>query len=146
MRSSKMDLKLKQYENTVVDYIRKSHGAFVVASQDTTFHSVIRSTISKQLAVTEDCIISVMDENNILKALQDTMRRRRNVVVFIERVFNNKETAFLVKQIKNAFSHVKVVILTGETERQRLVLLHEIGADNFISKPISMNIDRKSVV
>ncbi|MFW5735011.1 MAG: tetratricopeptide repeat protein [Oceanidesulfovibrio sp.] len=55
-------------------------------------------------------------------------------------MFNNKETAFLVKQIKNAFSDIKVVILTGETERQRLVLLHEIGADNFISKPISMNI------
>lgn len=140
MQSSKMDLKIKQYENTVVEYIRKSHGAFIVASQDTTFHSVLRNTINKQLAVTDDCIISVLDENNILKALRDTMHRRKNIVVFIERVFNNKETAFLVKQIKNAFNDVKVVILTGETDRQRLVLLHEIGADNFISKPISMNI------
>ncbi len=140
MATSKLDMKIKQYENTVVDYIRKSNGGFVVATHDTTFVSVLRNTIHKQLAVTEECIVSVMDENNILKAVQDVSRRRKNVLVFIERVFNNKETAFLVKQIKNAFSEIKVVILTGETERQRLVLLHEIGADNFISKPISMNI------
>jgi tetratricopeptide (TPR) repeat protein len=111
----------------------------VVATQDSMFLSVLRNTVQKQLAVGDDCITTVFDENQILKSIKDASTRRKNVLVFVERVFNNKETAFLIKQIKAAFGKVKVVILTGEADRQRLVLLHEIGADNFISKPISVN-------
>lgn len=135
----KVDNRIKQYETTVVDFIRKEHGYFVVASHDNTFLGVLRSTIAKQLAVTEDCITAITDEKHILKAIKDSSTRKKNVVLFIERLFNNKETSFFIKQIKEAFSNTKIVILTGETDRQRLVLLHEIGADNFISKPISIN-------
>ncbi len=139
MVAHKVDMKLKQYENTVVDFIKKEQGGFVVASTDATFISVLRSTIHKQLAVSDDCITAVTDESHILRVVRDTTLRRKKVLVFIERTFNHRETSFLIKQIKNAFD-VKVVVLTGEADRQRLVLLHEIGADNFISKPISMNV------
>lgn len=137
--SGKVDMRIKQYETTVVDFIRKEQGFFVVATHDNTFISILRSTIAKQLAVGDDCVATILDENQIIKAVKDATTRRKRVLLFIERVLNNKETGFLIKQIKEAFETTKIVILTAEADRQRLVLLHEIGADNFISKPISIN-------
>ena len=137
--ASKMDVRIKSYETTVVDFIRKEHGFFVVATHDNTFVSILRSTIAKQLAVSEECIASIADENLIIRTIKEVSSRKKNVLLFIERMLNDKETSFLIKQIKSAFDTTKIVILTGEADRQRLVLLHEIGADNFISKPISIN-------
>lgn len=137
--SKKQDAMLKQYESTVSDFIVKDHGHFVVATHDSVFISILRSTISKQLAVSEECVTTILDESMITKTIKEISGRKKRVVLFIERMLDNKETSFLIKQIKEAFSNTKIIILTGEAERQRLVLLHEIGADNFISKPISIN-------
>ncbi len=134
-----LDVRLKQYESAVVDFVRKESGYFILCTHDQTFVRIMRNTVNKHLAISEDCIVTVSDENKILKAVKASSQHKKNIVLFIERVFNNKETSFLIKQIKEAFSHVKIVILTGDAERQRLVLLHEIGANNFISKPISIN-------
>ncbi len=134
-----IDIRLKQYETAVVDFIRKESGYFLLCTHDQTFVRIMRNTISKHLAVEEDCIATVTDENKILKSVQAATQHKKNILLFIERVFNNKETSFLIKQIKEAFNQVKIVILTADAERQRLVLLHEIGANNFISKPISIN-------
>ncbi len=133
------DVKLKQYENTVIDFLRKENGHIACASMDNTFLSVLRNTVNKQLAVTDDCVSSILDDAQIIKTIRDLSVKHKIILLFIERVFNDKETSYLIKQVKNAFANVKVIILTGETDRQRLVLLHEIGADNFISKPISIN-------
>ncbi len=133
------DIRIKQYETTVIEFLHKEGGHFIVASHDNMFLSVLRSTISKQLAITDDCITSIQDENRIIKSIKDVGMRRKRIVLFIERVLNGKETGFLIKQIKEAYTNTKIIILTGEADRQRLVLLHEIGADNFISKPISIN-------
>jgi len=137
--SKAVDPKIKQYEVTVVEYVKKLMGHFIVASHDNSFQRVLRNTVNKQLAIDDDCIATVMDENRILKTIKEVSGKGRPIILFVERVFNNKETSFLIKQIKEAFSNVKIIILTVEAERQRLVLLHEIGADNFISKPISIN-------
>ncbi|WP_034606662.1 tetratricopeptide repeat protein [Megalodesulfovibrio gigas] len=133
-------MRIKQYESTVVDFVRKESGHFLVATTDNTFMAVLRNTIYKQLAVSEECITPISDENHILRSIKEISARRKKVVLFVERVFNNRETFFLVRQVKNAYSNIKVIILTGEADRQRLVLLHEIGADNFIAKPISINV------
>lgn len=141
MSSSKIqgDMRLKQFELTVVDFLTKESGFMIVVSDDSVFTSVLRSTLVKQLAVTDDCFSAVPDEDRILKVIKDTSARRKQFVLFIEQNFRGRDTSFLVRQIKGAFPNVKIIILTSETDRQRLVLLHEIGADNFITKPISIN-------
>ncbi|MFV0423873.1 tetratricopeptide repeat protein [Oleidesulfovibrio sp.] len=134
-----MKMKLKQYEQTVIDYLGQQGGHFIIASDDQSFVGILRATILKQLAVNSDALTAISDPDYILKVIRDTSVRRKNLVVFIERMMHGKDTSLLVRQVKNTFANVKIIVLTGETERQRLVLLHEIGADNFISKPISMN-------
>lgn len=134
-----MKMKQKQYEGHVVDYVTVSKGYFLIVSEDNNFQSILRGTVQKHLAITEDCMSVVSNPDHILKAIKDTGMRRKSILVFIERTLQGKDMGFLVRQLKNAFDFVKIIILTGEADRQKLVLLHEIGADNFITKPISIN-------
>ncbi|MBG0776033.1 MAG: tetratricopeptide repeat protein [Desulfovibrionaceae bacterium] len=133
------DIRIRHYESTVVEYVTKDLGYFISVSGDSTFNSVLRSTLNKQLAIEMDCLAVILDEEQILRAISELSRRRKSVVLFLERHMSHGETSFLVRQIKNAFKNVKIIVLTGETDRRQLVLLHETGADNFIAKPISMN-------
>ncbi|MFV0348251.1 MAG: tetratricopeptide repeat protein [Halodesulfovibrio sp.] len=134
-----MKMKQKQYEGHVVDYVTVSKGYFLIVSEDNNFQSILRGTVQKHLAITEDCMSVVSNPDHILKAIKDTSMRRKSILVFIERTLQGKDMGFLVRQLKNAFDFVKIIILTGEADRHKLVLLHEIGADNFITKPISIN-------
>ncbi len=114
-------------------------GHIVVASEDQILIGVLRTLLSKHLSIQSDALTTVHNFNYTLKSIHGAFVRRKNVVLLIERTMQGKESSLLIRQIKNTFNNIKIIVLTGETERQRLVLLHEVGADNFISKPISMN-------
>lgn len=131
--------KQKQYEGHVVEFATTKHGHFLVVSDDHSFQSVLRNTLQKYLALGEGCMTTVTSPDHILRAIRDTFVRKKNILVFIERVLQGKDMALLIRQIKNAYSSVRVIVLTGEVDQKRLILLHEIGADNFIAKPISVN-------
>ena len=132
-------MKHKQLEGHVVDFATTKKGFFLVVSDDHNFHSILRGALQKHLAIPEGCISQINNADHIVKHIKDTSVRRKNLVLFMERMHQGKDTGMLVRQIKSAFDNVKIIILTDETEQQRLVLLHEIGADNFITKPISIN-------
>ncbi|MGE4298974.1 MAG: tetratricopeptide repeat protein [Desulfovibrionaceae bacterium] len=131
--------KIRQVENIVVDFVTKESGYFLVAGNDSVFNSVLRGTMSKQLGINADCVSVVSDSTKIIKEINDISNRRKRLVVFLERQLDQGEASFLVRQLKNAFPDIKIIILTHEAERQQLVLLHEIGADSIITKPVSMN-------
>lgn len=134
-----MKMKQKQYEGHVVDYISIAKGYFIVVSDDHNFQTILRGTLQKHLAISEDAMTVVNNPDHILKTIRETSLRRKSILIFIERTLQGKDMGFLVRQLKNAFDFIKIIILTGEADRQKLVLLHEIGADNFITKPISIN-------
>lgn len=60
-------------------------------------------------------------------------------MLFLERKMNGQDLSFLVNQIKQAYNKLRIIILTSDVQRDRLMLLHEVGADNFIAKPVSVN-------
>ncbi len=48
-----------------------------------------------------------------------------------------KPTTDIIKFVKQDHPDVLIVVLTTEMEREKLILLHEVGADNIITKPIA---------
>lgn len=133
------DLRLKQYETTVADFATKEGGYFLTVSDDHVFVNVVRVTLAKHLALGDSSLSTIQDEERILRIITDTSLRKKQFVLFIEQFYRGKDTSFLIRQIRNTFDNVRIIVLTGETDRQHLILLHEIGADNFITKPISVN-------
>lgn len=131
-------LKGKQYEQAIVDYLH-NRGHFVCVTDDNQFTTLLRSTLLKQLGQGPDALTFTADADQSLRLIRDISMRKNMPVVFMERMIGGRDMGFMVRQLKNAFADLRIIMLTGEADRQRLVLLHEIGADNFITKPISIN-------
>ena len=132
-------LRQKQYEAAVLEFAGDRKGYFVVASDDPQFASLLRQTLTKHLAIPGDAMSTVANPDHILRELKNVTMRRKTVLLFLERILEGRDTNLLVRQLKSAYPDLKIIVITGETERNRLVLLHEVGADNFITKPVSMN-------
>ena len=132
-------VKFKQYETYVVDFFSKQKGHVIMVSDDHNFTALLRQTLSKHLGIQKNVLTQLNAVDDIISAVNAENSRGKNVLVFMERVFKGKDMAYLVRQLKAAYSTVKIIILTSEAAREQLVLLHEIGSDNFITKPIAIN-------
>ncbi len=132
------DPRLTQYASTV-DGFFKGGGHILAATEDNTFLYVLRNTLGRELQICSNCISVAPEAEMLLKVVNRASRRHKNVLLFLERRLQDREMGVDVKQIKNAFSQVKIIVLTNDAEQQKVILLHEVGADNFIIKPISVN-------
>ncbi|WP_461211004.1 tetratricopeptide repeat protein [Desulfocurvus sp. DL9XJH121] len=135
-------VKSRLYEKTIVDYAAKDNGFFIALSHDQHFLKMLRQVLNKDLFVGTDRIRTAQEENGLLKELKAFDQRTKGQgrpLVLIERVLHNRSTLPFIKNLKTLYPDLHVVVLTAEVERQVLILLHEIGVSNFITKPVSVN-------
>ena len=132
--------KLNSYQDTVITYITKENGHILVVSDDQAFCTQLRLTLAKEMGLTAQSIFTALaDPRMMLRELRDILARHPAPLIFIERTIGGRDLSFLVSQIKQAFTALKIIVLTSDVQRDRLMLLHEVGADNFIAKPVSAN-------
>lgn len=128
------------YQDTVINYMKNHDGHVMVLSDDQAFSTQLRLTLAKDLGLTAPGLFTALsDPRKVLQELQALLPRHPAPLLFLERVINGQDLSFLVGQIKLAYSGLKIIMLTNDMMRDRLMLLHEIGADNFIAKPVSIN-------
>lgn len=126
------------YDKTVIDFVTKDSGCFIAVTDDAAFLSLLRTVLYKHLGlVSPEILITVHEPRQILKAVKDADDEKKKPFIFIERSFNGQDMAFMIKQFKAAYPKALILVLTVEVERQRIMYLHEMGADNFIAKPVS---------
>lgn len=129
----------QQFEETVVNFIKNDNGIYVAISDDVSFIKVFRSTLQKHLMIPESALRIYNDDKTALKDLKKLSIRKKKNFIFLERVLGYKQKTSLLNEIKNKIDNIYIVLLTTEVDRSILIYLHEIGADNFITKPISVN-------
>ncbi len=131
-------MKNKQYDDDVREFIALQNGVFLVVSNDTLFNKNLRGTLLRHLTIKDECVHNVATIDSLQKEIKLLRSKKHKVLVFIERELNGRNTSDLVRYIKSDFgSELFLVVLTTEVDRDKLVLLHELGADNIITKPIS---------
>lgn len=127
-----------QYGGTVIDFVNNAKGRFIVVTEDQSFVTLLRMVLVKHLAVGSPDLLRVEHESaKVLKAVKDTSEAGCIPMLFMERMLQGQDTTITVKQLKTAFPKVLIIILAVEMDQQRVLYLHESGADNFIAKPIS---------
>ena len=128
---------MKVYDVDVRDFIQQNRGVFLVLSQDPHFNKNLRSTILRHLHLKDDCVFNVTNQEQLHKELRQLIAQNHKVVFFVEREINGKYCHDLVQFLKIQYPDVLIIILTTEVAREILIYLHEIGANNVITKPIS---------
>ncbi|BBD08063.1 DUF2989 domain-containing protein [Desulfovibrio ferrophilus] len=126
------------YEETIRQYVLESNGRFLIYSTDRNFTAFLRKTLSLA-SVNPKSLGIIRKENDILRHIRLETNHGRNVILFIDGDYVSKEMGAVIKQLKSAYDNLKIIVLTGEADVDDIALLHEIGADNFIIKPISTN-------
>ncbi|MBI4804754.1 MAG: tetratricopeptide repeat protein [Desulfovibrio sp.] len=127
----------KVYDEDVRTFVNAQKGVFLVLSHDQLFGKNLRNTIVRHLALKEECIISVYTLEQLHSGIGQQLGQGNRVLIFIEREINGKNCHDLVQLIKIEHPEVMVVVLTSEVAREMLIYLHELGANNVITKPFS---------
>lgn len=131
--------RFRQYEKTIVDFVAKENGCFFAISHDQVFLKMYRQTLNKELVIGTDRIRALAEEHKFISEIKTPYFKDKKILLLIERVLDNRNTLSFVRTLKAMYEDMYIVVLTSEVERQVLILLHEIGVGNFITKPVSMD-------
>ncbi|MDR2123948.1 MAG: tetratricopeptide repeat protein [Desulfovibrio sp.] len=130
--------RINKLKGIVREYFTKRDGQAFCLSDDATFITLVRNTM-KDLPVTDSGLfVSISEASQALKAVTDSFVARKRPVLFIERVLTNiGDTSFLIRQFRDTFPEIRIIVMTTTADKDRIMLLHECGADNFVVKPAS---------
>lgn len=131
--------RIKQYEKTVVDFATKDDGCFFAVSHDGTFIKTFRGMLNKELFIPTDRIRTMNEEAKLMTELKTPYFKDKKILLLIERVLNGHNTTNFISQLTKLKDDVQIIVLTTEVEKHVLILLHELGVSNFITKPISVD-------
>lgn len=133
-----MRMKTKQYENTITEYVINESGYFIALTDDQPFLTLLRMTLLKELGLGQSDIYTIVpDPGQLLRTIKDVCAQHPSPMLFLEQAMGGRDLSFLVRQFKDAFPRLRIIVLTVSAERQHIMLLHEVGADNFITRPLS---------
>lgn len=86
---------------------------------------------------------SVFNKHTLDKAISDSkllLNRYNQVVFFVEAAIDGFSNILTLRNINSIFGHkCKIIVVTAETEKNKIIQMFEMGADNVIVKPVSIN-------
>lgn len=130
--------KINKQKAVMREYFTKHAGQALYLSEDTTFVHLLAATV-KDLAIPQPrLVVSIPDATRTLKVIAESFEEGKKPVLFIERVLNTiGDSSFLIRQCKDSFPELRIVVMTTTADKDRIMLLHEAGVDNFVLKPVS---------
>lgn len=129
----------KKYDSILYDYFEKQGGAVVLLSEDPVFKKMLSSTIFKIIGTKKDCLWTFETVASGLKKIQQCQKNKIECTVFIERMIADRPSTDTILTLKQLLPDLRIIVLVGETKRENIAYFYEIGVNNVISKPASMN-------
>jgi tetratricopeptide (TPR) repeat protein len=129
----------KKYDSIVYDYFEKKGGMIVLMSEDALFKRTLSATILKVIGSKRNCLNVFENVQTGLKKIQEFQKNNVECTVFIERLMGGRPSTDTIITLKQLLPDLKIIVLVGETRRENIAYFYEIGVNNVISKPASMN-------
>lgn len=129
----------QKYDHILYDYFEKRNGAVILLSEDQYFKKTLTQTIFKTIGTKRDCLWTFENIPPALKRIKECEANKMDAVVFIERIIQDRPSTDTILTIKQLMPDLRIIVLVGETKRENIAYFYEIGVNNVISKPASMN-------
>jgi tetratricopeptide (TPR) repeat protein len=136
----KTDHAARRYEKIVLDYFAAG-GLMIVVSDDDAFVKALRFTIGQIKADARNLCREMHSYDEVVTFLGQVAEKLLSpALLFLERKIHRNTCIKTVKVLKNFYPEkVRIIVVSSEISRDEIVLAHEVGADSFITKPISAN-------
>lgn len=126
----------------VREFFLKRKGQLLCLSDDPDFISLLRFTIKDLALPQSESLILISSPSSTLKTITDAYAGGKKPALFIEHSMSNTgETSFLIRQFKQSFPELRIFVMTTSSEKGRIMLLYESGADNFVVKPVGSSME-----
>lgn len=130
----------KRYERIVTDYLAEA-GFLVVCTDDESFLRQLKFALGSLRVDVKTALREVGDYDEAATLAGKTVERLNSpLLFFLERRLRKNTCLKTVKTLKNFYGDkVRLVVMSVEISRDEMILTHEVGADSFVTKPISAN-------
>ncbi|CCH49769.1 tetratricopeptide repeat protein [Pseudodesulfovibrio piezophilus] len=129
----------KRYDSILYDYFEKQGGVIILLSEDLLFKKILSNTIFKTIGTKRDCLWAYEGIQAGLKKIQQCQKNKIECTVFIERMIADRPSTDTIITLKQLLPDLRIIVLVGETKRENIAYFYEIGVNNVISKPASVN-------
>jgi len=130
--------KRELFDQIVRNFV-SNQGGFLIVSDDLTFVRTFKGIV-KALGITQDCLRCEMRSVEYFSQMHGLLKQNKQLILLVEAFSNGVSNTSHFRQIKDAVGdRVNIICLSSELNRDVLFLFHEMGADNVIIKPVSMN-------
>lgn len=128
-----------QLRGAIRDFAVTGNGTFLVISEDPIFVKMLQSALFKQLNIPQARVTFFKSIEKLLATLHILDEQGMQPFIMLEQRFRNRPLDQYVPKIKKIAKSSKIIVLTNEITRDSLALLYELGIDNTIVKPLSLN-------
>lgn len=128
-----------RYDLTVIDFFGKRKGVLVAVSDDPQFFKRMRSALGKTLGIDWERIIQYPDTSSAMQEIKLRLKQNEPVLLCSERVIGSRPCNDFVVFMKKNHPGIRILVLTAETYKENLAMLYELGVDNILTKPCSIN-------
>ncbi len=120
---------------TIFDFVMDG-GRFMAVTEDAGFVELIKSVLFQTLGVSRKSLSHVTRLDDLFALLHQSVEAR--CIVCLERSVAGTNMAQIMESTKRMCAGAKTIVLTQEVDQYTTALLVEQGADNIITKPISV--------
>ncbi|MGE4468557.1 MAG: tetratricopeptide repeat protein [Desulfovibrio sp.] len=128
-----------RYDGIVLEYLEKPHCTVFIVSDDELFKKNLRTTLNKTLGLKYDVLEAYDSTAAVIKPLKARLDHGYPVLIFVEGLLRGKLTTDFITTLKAQHPEAKIIALVGEGRREDVAYLYEVGANNVIAKPASVN-------
>ncbi len=131
---------INRYSDTVYNFINDQDGLFLVISKDKTFFQNFRNLFYKELRIAQERIRLIASSRRALEEIQVYREYQKKPFLFLENILDGRPTLPFIEEIKNKFKDMFIVLLSSDADNKKIAQFLEAGADNCITKPVSVNV------
>ena len=131
---------ISRCRDTVYSFIDDKSGLFLVLSRDKTFFLNFRNSFYKELEIEQERIRNVLSLRRTIEEIRVYREYQKSPFLFVESSFDGRSTLPFVEEAKAEFKDMFVIVLMSEVDEKMLAQFVEAGVDNFITKPVSVNV------
>lgn len=125
--------------DVILDFIQRK-GRFVALSNDVAFLSLLRSTMDDVFAVRPEHVPTPGDPARLLDTVAQLAEQTSRIMVFVDRHLKGKESTWVFRTLRRRYPDIRLILVSEEVEKRRLILYHEMGANNFLMVPASQQV------
>lgn len=126
----------KAYADTILEFLNDK-GHIICISDDNSFFGTVRETLLNRISAPAEGVTLGDSAEMLIQKVRALVTDGKVPLLVVEQNLRRGDMGFFLQQLKLGFPEMLTISVTRETNKQRVLQMHESGADNLMIKPVT---------